>query len=71
MKKLFIVAMMALVGLQANAQTETVSADRALFKMGDDMSWANVDMDDSAWSSIDVKSQWDKQGFPAHYNNYA
>lgn len=71
MKKLFIVAMMALAGLQASAQTATVSADRALFKQGDDMSWANVDMDDSAWNSIDVKSQWDKQGFPAHNNNYA
>ena len=71
MKKLFIVALMALAGLQANAQTQTISVDKAVFKQGDDMSWANLDVDDSSWSSIDVKTQWDKQGFPAHNNNYA
>lgn len=52
MKKLCLVALMALMGLQTSAQN--VSVNKALFKQGDDMSWAKPEMDDASWSEIDV-----------------
>lgn len=67
MKKLFLVALMALAELQANAQN--VSVSKALFRQGDDMNWAKPDVDDASWSEIDITKQWDKQGFPR--NNHA
>ena len=67
MKNLFFVALLALVGLQAKAQT--VSVSKALFRQGDDMNWAKPDVDDASWSEIDITRQWDKQGFPR--NNHA
>ena len=67
MKKLFLLAMVVLAGLQGNAQD--VSVGKALFRQGDDMNWAKPEMDDASWSEIDITKQWDKQGFPK--NNHA
>ena len=67
MKNLFFLALLALVGVQAKAQT--VSVSKALFRQGDDMNWAKPDVDDASWSEIDITRQWDKQGFPR--NNHA
>ena len=47
MKKLFLVALAALMGLQLSAQNVTVS--KGLLKQGDDMSWAKPEMDDASW----------------------
>ena len=66
-KRIFLAAFVALIGLQLGAQNLTVS--KALFKQGDDMNWANPAMDDASWSEIDITQQWDKQGFPQ--NTYA
>lgn len=68
MKKLFLVALMALAELQANAQN--VSVSKALFRQGDDMNWAKPDVDDASWSEIDITKQWDKQGFPRNNRAY-
>ena len=68
MKKLFLVAFTALMGLQLNAQN--VSVDKGLFKQGDDMSWAAPEMDDASWSEIDITKLWDKQGFPQNTHAY-
>lgn len=68
MKKLFLVAMMALMGLQLSAQN--VSVSKALYKQGDDMNWAKPEMDDASWSEIDITTQWDKQGFPQNNHGY-
>ena len=68
MKKLFLVALMALMGLQLNAQNITVN--KGLFKQGDDMSWAKPEMDDASWSEIDITKPWDKQGFPQNTKSY-
>ena len=67
MKKLFLLAMVVLAGLQGNAQD--VSVGKAFFRQGDDMNWAKPEMDDASWSEIDITKQWDKQGFPK--NNHA
>ena len=79
MKKLFIVALMTLMGLQAKAQArdwaaevaDKITISKALFKMGDDMSWAGRDVDDASWSEIDVTKCWNDQGYPAHNNGFA
>ena len=68
MKKLFLVAMMALMGLQLSAQELRVS--KALFLQGDDMNWAKPEWDDASWSEIDITHQWDKQGFPQNTRSY-
>lgn len=67
-KMLFLVTLVALMGLQLSAQNVTVS--KALFKQGDDMSWANPEMDDASWSEIDITKLWDKQGFPQNTRSY-
>ncbi len=46
MKKLFLLAMVVLAGLQGNAQD--VSVGKALFRQGDDMNWAKPEMDDAS-----------------------
>ena len=76
MKKLFFVALLALMWLQVNAQdsnlaTEKISVSKALFKQGDDANWANPEIDDSSWSEIDVTKYWNEQGFPTNANAYA
>ena len=68
MKKLFLVALTVLMGLQMDAQDITVS--KAKFHQGDDMSWAKPEMDDASWSDIDITKQWDKQGFPQNTRAY-
>ena len=60
---------MALMGLQLSAQNVTVS--KALFRQGDDMNWAKTEMDDAAWSEINITKQWDRQGFPQNTYAYA
>ena len=69
MKKLFIAVLATLTGLLAGAQE--VSVSKALFKQGDDMSWAKPEMNDDSWSDIDITTPWDKQGFPPNNNAYA
>ena len=49
---------------------QTVSVSKALFKQGDDMSWAKPEMDDASWREIDITKQWDKQGFPQNTRAY-
>lgn len=75
MKKLFFVTLLALIGLQANAQkvktSEKISVSKALFKQGDNANWANPDIDESSWSEIDVTKYWNEQGFPPGTNTYA
>ena len=74
MKQLFLVAFMALMGLQMKAQEISVkepviSVSKAQFKQGDDMNWAKPEMDDASWKEIDITTLWDRQGFPQ--NTYA
>ena len=67
------------MGLQVNAQkrdwaaevSDKITIGKALFKMGDDMSWANRGVDDSSWGEIDVTKCWNDQGYPAHNNGFA
>jgi len=40
------------------------------FKIGDDLSWENQDVDDSQWNSILVPGYWETQGYP-DYNGFA
>ena len=68
MKKLFLVALMALIGLQLSAQELSVS--KALLKQGDDMNWAKSEWDDASWSEVDITQPWDKQGFPQNTRAY-
>lgn len=48
MKKIIVVALMAVVAAGASAQD--VSVSKARFKQGDDMNWAKPEMDDASWS---------------------
>ena len=68
MKKLFLVALTALMGMHLVAQNVGIS--KALFKQGDDMNWAKPEMDDASWDEIDITKQWDKQGFPQNTKTY-
>ena len=68
MKKQLFVALIFLLGLQASAQH--VSVSKALFKQGDDISWAKPEMDDASWSEIDITKKWDEQGFPQNTKSY-
>ena len=61
-KRIFLAALVALIGLQTSAQN--VSVSKARFQQGDDMNWAKPEMDDTAWKEIDITKLWDKQGFP-------
>ena len=67
--KLFLVAMMTLMGLQLSAQD--VSINKARFLQGDDRNWAMPDVDDTSWNEIDITRQWDRQGFPQNTRAYA
>ena len=40
------------------------------FQIGDDMTYANTDFDDSQWSTIRIRKKWEDQGYPA-YDGYA
>lgn len=79
MKKLFFTALFVLIGLQINAQdritaanaSEKVSVSKGLFKEGDDLNWADPDMDDSSWSEIDVTKCWNEQGYSENARAYA
>ena len=65
MKKLFLMAFVAMMGLQLGAQN--VSVSKAFFKQGDDMNWAKPEMDDASWSEIDITKQWGQAGLsPKH-----
>ena len=68
MRKMFFLALTALMGLQLNAQDVTVG--KALFKQGDDISWAKPEMDDASWSEIDITKKWNEQGFPQNTRSY-
>ena len=68
MKKLFFIAFTALIGLHLEAQN--VCVGKALFKQGDDKNWAKPEMDDAAWSEIDITKRWDEQGFPKNTRAY-
>ena len=68
MKKLFLVALMALMGLQAGAQN--VSVSKARFQKGDDKSWAKPELNDASWGEIDITKNWDDQGKVIN-NSYA
>ncbi|MBO4487909.1 MAG: putative Ig domain-containing protein [Bacteroidaceae bacterium] len=60
-RRIFLVAIVALLGLQACAQTLTIS--KARFQQGDDMNWAKPETDDASWKEIDITKNWDKQGY--------
>ena len=68
MKKLLLVTLITLMGVQTNAQDVCVS--KALFKQGDDMNWAKPEMDDASWSEIDITKRWDEQGYPQNTKSY-
>lgn len=40
------------------------------FSIGDDLSWADRNFDDSAWDEIRVPSSWEDEGYPG-YDGYA
>ena len=44
--------------------------DNWLFNIGNDSSWAGVDLNDSNWYSIEVPGSWESQGF-ANYDGIA
>lgn len=79
MKKLFFFILLILLALQVDAQeritaanaTEKVTVDKGLFKEGDDMNWADPDLDDSSWSEIDVTKVWNEQGYHSNGRSYA
>ena len=68
MKKIILVALMAVVAVGASAQEVSVTKGR--LRLGDDMSWAKPEMDDASWDVIDITKQWDKQGYPQNTNAY-
>lgn len=68
MKKIILLVLMAVAAAGAGAQE--VSVSKALFRQGDDMSWAKPETDDASWSEIDITKQWDKRGFPQNTNAY-
>ena len=78
-KKLLFVALLALIGLQINAQErdraaktpEKISVDKALFMQGDDKNWANPEFDDSSWKEFSITKYWNEQGLPYCADSYA
>ena len=60
MKRLFLVALIAVVAAGASAQD--VSVRLARFHKGDDMSWAKPETPDADWRTIDMTKTWDSQG---------
>ena len=52
MKKIILLVLMAVAAAGAGAQE--VSVSKALFRQGDDMSWAKPETDDASWSEIDM-----------------
>ena len=79
MKKLFLVALLALMGLQVSAQnreavanaSEKISVSKGLFMLGDNMNWANPEFDDSSWKEFSITKYWNEQGLPYHHDSYA
>ena len=75
MKKLLFTVLLALIGLQVDAQyalpQEKVTVDKALFMFGDNMDWADPDMDDSSWNEVDATRYWNEQGFPIVEKSFA
>ena len=79
MKKIFLLALLVLIGLQVNAQkhdraaevSEKVSVDKALFMQGDDKNWANPEFDDSSWKELGITKYWNEQGLPYCADSYA
>lgn len=75
MKKLLFTVLLALIGLQVDAQyalpQEKVTVDKALFMFGDNMDWADPDMDDSSWNEVDATRYWNEQGFPVVEKSFA
>ncbi len=67
MKKLFFV--FALVTLSLKAQSITLP-DKWLFQTGDDISYSQIDFDDSKWHAIDVPANWENRGYQ-DYDGYA
>ena len=67
-RRIFLSALAALMGLQLSAQT--VSVSKALLKQGDDINWAKPEMDDTSWSEIDITKRWNDQGFPQNTHAY-
>ncbi len=68
MKRLFVLALTAIVAAGVWAQGPSVS--NALFHKGDDMSWAKAETDDAGWAKIDMTRNWDDQGYEIN-NGYA
>ncbi len=68
MKRLFVLALSAIVAVGVWAQGPSVS--NALFHKGDDMSWAKAETDDAGWAKIDMTRNWDDQGYVIN-NGYA
>ena len=68
MKKLFFVALLALIGLQLSAQnrdavanaSEKISVSKGLFMLGDNMNWANPEFDDSSWKEFSITKYWNE-----------
>ncbi len=61
MKKLFLLVLLAVMGIHAEAQN--VSVSKARFQKGDDLSWAKPELNDAAWAEIDMTKNWDEQGY--------
>ena len=68
MKKIIVVALMAVMATVASAQEVSVKQGR--LRQGDDMSWAKPEMDDASWSEVDITKRWDEQGFPQNTKSY-
>ena len=55
-------------GMAATSSAQSISTAR--FQKGDDMKWAKVETDDSAWGTMDITKTWDDQGTVIN-NGYA
>ena len=68
MKKLFLMAIAAMMTINVSAQN--LSVKQARFHQGDDKSWAKPETNDADWKTIDMTMNWDDQGYAIN-NGYA
>ncbi len=65
MKRILILAFVALTTIAASAQDQSIK--QARFHQGDDMSWAKPETRDADWKTIDMTQNWDDQGYAINY----
>ncbi len=62
MKKQFLSMLVLASAVSVTSFSQDVSLENAKFRIGDDASWAGVNVDESSWRDIQNTSTWDTQG---------